>query len=296
MKISQRAFDMTVAEEVSSQAYYTKHYERPEWPGLSSGVTIGIGYDLGQASRAKITADWSGLVSSDMMLVMLSCSGITGKAGKGKCAEVRSRISIPWAVALDVFSKRDVPQWTAAVLKAVPGADKLTPSCLGVLFDTAYNRGVGGFNSTADRFRELVAIRDDVKANRLSSVPAELTAMKRLWPGTKGLLARCDHRVALWKVGMAESGKVVAEAPVGPTPKAPDPDVPLKEGPARTKPPVTSTAQNTTTGAIVAGSLAGAQQAQAAGFSLWNVILIGVLGVVAACVVWLLWYRNRNPS
>lgn len=285
MRISQKAFDMCVAEEVTSKDYYTKHYQRPEWPGLSSGVTVGIGYDLGQATRAKISQDWSGLVDQNMLLVMLSCSGLTGTAGKTKCADVKSLILIPWDVALKVFAERDVPQWTAAVLHAVPGSERLTPSCLGVLFDTAYNRGVAGFNSTGERYRELKAIRDDVETNRLSDVPAQFRSMKRLWPNTAGLLRRCDHRIALWEYGMHELPGTPASVPMS------KPDIPLKKGSARTKPSKTTNAQNSTAGAIVVGG--GAVAAQ---FSLVNGIFIFVAAVAIAAVVWTIWYRNRNPK
>lgn len=298
MQISQKAFDMTVAEEVTGKAYYIKHYQRPEWPGVSSGVTIAIGYDLGQASRAKIAADWGGLVDANMLLVMQSCSGITGAPAKAKCAEVKNKILIPWDAALSVFANRDVPSWTSAVLKAVPGADKLTPTCLGMLFDTAYNRGAGGFNSSTDRNREMKAIRDDVKTGVLADVPRQFESMKRIWPTVSGLQKRCQRRADLWREGLKESiGAVdVPIAPVAPTPAAPDPEVPLKEGPARTKPPATTPAQHTTTGAIVIASGEAAHQAHAAGFSTVNVVLIVVLGLAIAGAVWTTWYRNRNPK
>src|SRR6266478_66017 len=124
-----------------------------------------------------------------MLLMMLSCSGITGSSGRQKCADVRSQILIPWDSAMTVFAKRDVPQWTAAVLKAVPGAEKLNGDLLGVLVDIAYNRGVGGFNSNGDRFREMKSIRFEVGnggQEMLSHVPREIERMKRLWPNTIG--------------------------------------------------------------------------------------------------------------
>lgn len=298
MKISQRAFDMTVAEEVTGKAYYIKHYQRPEWPGVSSGVTVAIGYDLGQASRAKIASDWATLVDPNMLQVMQSCSGITGIAAKAKCAEVKNKILIPWDAALSVFANRDVPSWTSTVLKAVPGADKLTPTCLGMLFDTAYNRGAGGFNSSTDRNREMRAIRDDVKMSVLADVPRQFVSMKRIWPGVSGLQRRCQRRADLWKDGLLEHGAAVDVplAPVGTTPASPDPEVPLKEGPARTKPPATTPAQHTTTGAIVAGGVTGAVKAHEAGFSTVNVVLIVILALVVAGAVWTAWYRNRNPK
>ena len=293
--ISQRAFNRTVAEEVTSQAYYTKHYECPEWPGLASGVTIAIGYDLGQASREKIKADWSGLVSSDMLQVMISCSGITGAAAKAKCAEVRSKILIPWDAAISVFARRDVPQWTSAVLRAVPGAEKLSGDCLGVLVDIAYNRGCS-FSSQDDRHREMRAIRLDVASGRLDLVPGEIKSMKRLWPGTDGLLHRCDNRIVLWKAGMI-AGSDTIDAQVHPTPAHPDPEVPLNKGAARTKPPATTKTQHGTAGAIVVAGGAAAQQAHAQGLIGTPVLIFACfIAVLAGATVWLTWYRNRNPK
>src|SRR4051794_35337592 len=132
MRISQSAFDLIVREEVSSRAYYEKHYTHPEWPGGASGVTIGIGYDLGYATREKITADWSGLVTGEMLGAMFRCAGVRGDAAKALLLSVQ-HIVIPWDAAQQVFANRDVPSWTAAVLKAIPAADRLTPTCLGVL-------------------------------------------------------------------------------------------------------------------------------------------------------------------
>jgi hypothetical protein len=167
-----------------------------------------------------------------------------------------------------------------------------------VLFDTAYNRGAGGFNSSSDRNREMRAIHDDVKAGgpaALTSVPGEFQSMKRLWPNTAGLQRRCDHRIALWKEGMNEkAGPVdVPLAPVAPTPAVPDPEVPLNEGPARTKPPATTSAQHGTAGAIVAASGGAAYYL---GLTSTQVVLVIVAAVIIAGGIWFAWYKNRNPS
>jgi hypothetical protein len=293
MQISQRAFDLIVAEEVSSKAYYIRHYQHPEWPGGASGITIAIGYDLGYATRAKISADWSGRVSSDTLMVMMRCAGVHGDAARQLLPQVRSGINIPWEAAIAVFSGRDVPQWTAAVLKGIPGAGKLRPSCLGTIVSTAYNRGCS-FALGGDRYREMRDIKKHVANGAISVVPRDIRAMKRLWPKVKGLRDRREREAVLYEYGLKTEGDKIAD--VAPTPPAPDPEVPLNEGPARTKPPVTTNAQNGTTGAIVAGTVAGAQQAHTAGFPLGTVIVFAALGIIVAGIVWLAWYRNRNPS
>lgn len=45
--ISDEAKLVVIGFEVTGQAYYEKHEARPTWPQGASGVTIGIGYDLG---------------------------------------------------------------------------------------------------------------------------------------------------------------------------------------------------------------------------------------------------------
>ncbi len=289
MRISQKAFDMIVAEEVSSQAYYIRHYQHPEWPGLSSGVTVGIGYDLGQSPRQKIADDWKNSVSPDMILMMMSCAGIVGPAGKQKCSEVWNGIIIPWNSAITVFANRDIPQWTAAVINAVPGSDKLNGDLLGVLVDIAYNRGIGGFNSTNDRFREMKSIRVLVSTGNLNLVPLEIQRMKRLWPNTIGLQRRCDHRIALWRGGMTKEPFI---EPLAMFKAEPAQELPLDAGPARTKPPITSATQNATAAAIAITGLA-----TAISHPSWEVFFFALLASSGiACVVWVIWHQWRNPD
>ena len=63
-----------------------------EWPGGESGVTIGIGYDLGQASRSKISADWSSLVDPDMIMVKAAASERLRAARKSAPHGIAARV------------------------------------------------------------------------------------------------------------------------------------------------------------------------------------------------------------
>jgi hypothetical protein len=233
MRISQEAFDLIVAEEVTSKAYYETHYTRPEWPGGLSGVTIGIGYDLGYATVEKIRADWSKHVDPAMLAVMCTCAGIKGTNAKAKLPIVKRAIMIPWDAALDVFADRDVPNWTAMVLARINAAKDLNPTCLGVIVDLAYNRGAS-FDIAGERYAEMRAIKADINAGHLASVPADLRSMRRLWPSQRGLRDRRDHEAALWNKGLTDGGKPAQDIPAAPP--TPDPAVPLQAGPARTKP------------------------------------------------------------
>src|SRR5664279_1715045 len=86
--------------EVTSEAYYTRAYQRPTWPEGSSGVTVGIGYDLGYSSVAEIAESWGDLVPPAMLAAMQHVAGVTGDKARIACQAVRGSISIPYATAL----------------------------------------------------------------------------------------------------------------------------------------------------------------------------------------------------
>lgn len=204
MPISERARDLIVAAEVTSEDVYKAKYRRPEWPGGGSGVTVGIGYDLGMADRAKIIRDWQDRVSPEMLKVMASCAGVSGSAAKSLCAKVRNQILIEWDDAIAVFDDVDVPAWEKQVIRKIPKAADLNEDCLGVLVSLAYNRGAS-FDNSGDRYREMRAIKADVQSGNLDDVATQLRSMKRLWPDARGLRVRREDEAKLWEEGL-ESG------------------------------------------------------------------------------------------
>lgn len=292
MRISQSAFDLIVSEEVSSRAYYERHYTHPEWPGGASGITIGIGYDLGYASIDKIRADWSPHCDEVMLAYLCACSGVKADAAKALLPKVKDTIVIPWDAAIDVFANRDVPHWTAAVIRRVPAAASLTDTCLGVQVSVAYNRGDAGYDLAGDRYSEMRAMKAHIQRGDLAAVPGDLRAMKRLWPGVTGLQNRREHEAVLWERGLTMAPD---PAPVAPAPADADPTV-LKPGPARTKPPVSTPAQHGTTIVIASGGAALAHHGYVAGLISPGLAAFGAfLAVMAGATAWIVWHRNRNP-
>lgn len=270
--ISQRAIDLIVSCEVSSRATYEKYYRHPEWPGGASGVTIGIGYDLGYASLAKCHGDWQGRVSDDMLRVMDRCLGVHGEAAHKLLPLVRPAIEIPWNVAMAVFLERDVPQWTAAVEAAIPGADKLSPDCLGALVSLAYNRGAS-FNAADDRYSEMRAIKAHVVSGNLPAVADDIRAMKRLWPSVHGLQVRRDAEAALWEAGLKAS--------------APATDKPIaNETPASLPPAPAGAKEHAPAGGAVIATGTAAQQAAQHGWPTWLIVVLVIGGLVIAALIW----------
>ncbi len=164
-KISKKAFDMIVGFEVSSEAVYEKKYRGPIWPGFKSGVTIGIGYDIGQTGAAVVQADWSGVISDAMLAALKTAVGVTGPAAQQRAAQLKGQVDVPFSAAIKVHSDRVIPRWVAVVEKALgPNTSSLSPDCLGALVSLTYNRGPS-FSKAGPRYEEMRAIKDCV-ANR----------------------------------------------------------------------------------------------------------------------------------
>jgi GH24 family phage-related lysozyme (muramidase)/peptidoglycan hydrolase-like protein with peptidoglycan-binding domain len=222
LRSSQRAITFIVNSEVSSPQAYTRLYQRPTWPHGASGVTVGIGYDLGYSNAAKITNDWRGHVSAAMLSAMVSCAGITGDAARSACARVKSQINIPLADAMYVFEEVDMPRWEQIVLRALPGSDKLSGDSFGALVSLTYNRGASyqkkrDPNDAIDRYREMRAIRAALIAGQPELVPDLIRSMTRIWRGKdnmSGLLARREDEARMFEDGLeAQVEPLVDEAP-----------------------------------------------------------------------------------
>lgn len=291
MLIAQEAYDFIVRQEVSSPAYYERHYRRPEWPGGASGVTIACGYDLGYASPEKIRRDWSTLVPPAMLDVLIHCSGVKGQEARALLPAVRDHIDIPWAAADNVFRNSDLPQWTAKVQRDLPNCDKISPLCLGMHVSTAYNRGDGGYSSNGSRFSEMHAIKNDMASKNFSAIGNEFRSMCRLWPTMKGLRDRYRETATLWDKGLTQ---MVSPAQSDP-PIPHDGEHPFQAGPARTKPPATTPTQHGAAGGVVAGGVVVAHQAAQSGSSTAMVVSIVAFFCVLAAAFWFAVYRNRNP-
>lgn len=201
LPISLEAIEEIIFEEDSSEWYYLKHYQHPEWPGGASGITIALGYDLGYATPEKIQKDFGSLLPAAMIQVMIRCSGRTGGAAHAMLANVRGAITIPWAAALQVFLHRDMPLWIDTVRRTLPNTEFLGPTCLGMLTSVTYNRGAS-FSLSGDRYREMRAIKGLMASKHFADIPAQFRSMARLWIG--GVHNRRLREAALFEKGLLE--------------------------------------------------------------------------------------------
>jgi hypothetical protein len=193
--ISGKAFDMIVMLEVTSQAVYQRSYSHPTWPQGASGVTIGIGYDVGYVSKDLLLADWQGAIPDAMITALPDADQLA----RGLAASV----DVPWSAAISVHRGKVIPKWVALTQRALPNTNALSADSLGALVSLTYNRGAS-FASPGPRFQEMRAIKDDMTSKTFPDIPTQIRDMKRLWPTVRGLQIRRDLEAQLFQDGLAE--------------------------------------------------------------------------------------------
>lgn len=206
LPISDDALKLIVLFEVTSEALYTQRYQKPVWPGGESGVTIGIGYDLGYVTPEWFQEDWKGHLSPALIARLTPCCLKRGAAAKALTPRLKD-VRVPWQVAYPQFKGVLIPRYTGLTVSKLPSAAKsLHPDCLGALVSLVYNRGAP-FRSEKPRFRQMKRIRQHLEQDELCQVPGEYLDMRALWAGKpkmKGLVTRRELEAALFRQGLGK--------------------------------------------------------------------------------------------
>ncbi len=194
-----------VAHEVSSRTYYERHLRNPILPGEASGVTIGIGYDLGYKTKAEFREDWGALLNPADLRELETCLGKTRRAAAVALPNVR-HIVIPYDAAARVFERSSLPRVFGQLNRHFPddAIDGLSGPCLTALMSLTFNRGPS-FQKAGDRFREMREIRQAILGGAPARVPDLIRSMKRIWqgrPNVRGLLRRRDEEADLFESGL----------------------------------------------------------------------------------------------
>ena len=176
-----------------------------KWPGGASGVTIGIGYDLGYVTVDQYESDWGERLGTDVRGRLKDAVGLRAVRAKNRAPDLAD-IRVRRAPSEEVFTQRTIPLYTVRTAQAFPGFDALPADVQGALVSLVYNRGASMVDdSPEDRRREMRAIRDAVAEDDLQEIADQLRAMKRLWVGRglDGLLTRRDAEAALVESAIA---------------------------------------------------------------------------------------------
>ena len=195
LTVSKRGLKQLVQHEISSDAYYRKFLSNPVYPGGSSGVTIGIGYDLGYNSRTQIEKDWRGHLPDLSLEKLLVVAGLKGDTAKQALAGVAD-IDIPLTAAEQVFYHATLPRYAAMTRKAYPGVEALFADAQSAMLSLVFNRGT---KMSGSHRKEMKALKALVVAQDYAGMAAEILAMQRLWigKGLDGLLKRREDEAGL---------------------------------------------------------------------------------------------------
>ena len=199
MNISDLAIKSIIGWECGGEAEYNN---APEWPGEQSGITIGIGYDLGMTPANEIVQAWGPYISSDDLKVLVGLSGKTGPKAQELLPHVR-HLRFAWETAETVFRETTLPTHFLRTLRVYPQVVDLHGHCAGALVSLVFNRGPA---LTGDRRAEMADIQALLKANNLNAIPERFEAMQRLWPNTAGLRRRRREEADLFRLGLVQRG------------------------------------------------------------------------------------------
>lgn len=195
LEVSRLGLEQIVKFEVISEKYYEKHLSHPIWPGGGSGVTIGIGYDLGYNDEETIQRDWEERMTEAELDGLLAVAGVKGREAREALRHL-PRLNIPLDQAKDVFYARTLPRYARMTRKAYPGVEGLPADAQAMLLSLVFNRGPA---LEGPRRREMKAIKPLVQAADLRGIGVQIRAMKRLWDIDQlpGLHVRRDREAEL---------------------------------------------------------------------------------------------------
>ncbi len=194
MIVSRTSMEVIIESEVSSRSAYNTKYKYPVWPGGESGITIGIGYDIGFTTVAQFESDWKGLLSDSVINKLKTVVGKKGNNAKAALVSSIKSIVVPLEAALTVFYTISLPKYAKSTAGIYPGIEKLPPDAQGALLSIVYNRGASLTGSTRVEMKNIQAW---VAQQNLPKIAAEIRSMKRLWPSLRGLLIRRDREADL---------------------------------------------------------------------------------------------------
>jgi GH24 family phage-related lysozyme (muramidase) len=202
MNISDLGIKSIIGWECDGEAGYN---HSPEWPGEQSGVTIGIGYDLGQTPANEITQAWRTYVSAQDLEILVGLSGITGERAQEILPHVR-HLKFTWQTAEKVFLESTLPIHYLRTLRIYPQVIDLHGHCAGALTSLVFNRGPK-LTGTDGRRVEMAEIQKLLQQNDLQAIPEQFEKMRRLWSPKSGLYRRRKEEADLFRLGLSLTGE-----------------------------------------------------------------------------------------
>jgi GH24 family phage-related lysozyme (muramidase) len=181
--LSKKAIDLIIQFEVGGRAYYDKKLQSPIWAGGESGITIGMGYDMGYCNETQFFQDWGNQLTPNFLDPLRKVIGLKGVQAKQMLRGELLQVKISYNQAYEVFVKCSVPKYFKLTKAIYPELDTLNEDTQGALVSMVYNRGN---KLDGDSRVEMKAIVDMVAKKNYLGIAEEIEKSKRHWEG-KGL-------------------------------------------------------------------------------------------------------------
>ena len=200
--ISSKSIDLIIQFEVGGRAYYEKALQKPTWAGGDSGITIGIGADLGYMNEKEFMQIWSENLNLNYVDCLRKVIGLKGIQAKQMLRGEILNVRVPYNTAYEVFVKSSIPRYYALTKAIYPEIDTLNEDTQGALVSMVYNRGN---KLEGDSRIEMKAIVDMVKNKNYEGIAEEIEKSKRHWEGKglDGLVVRREAEADLIRGSLA---------------------------------------------------------------------------------------------
>ena len=210
-KLNANGVAFIAREETGGLQYYEMVTRWPHYPGESSGITIGVGYDLRFNSEANFKAVWCDHLPASHIDELSKDIGVRGS--KSRAEELKKMgVEVPFKSAWLVFINLTLPRFYDETQSVYSSIDTLPDLCRSVLVSLVFNRGTSLKGKTRTEMKEIqqILIRADNSAlNKsekfaiLEEVEEQILSMKRLWKPESGLIKRRQSEANLWRKGVA---------------------------------------------------------------------------------------------
>lgn len=192
--LSDAAFKLIIDNEGLDQPYLH--------PGGDSGITIGVGDDLGYQGLDEFTKKWQSRLAPADFKLLTTALGIHGLKAAQIARNFRG-IKIERAPAVEVFREFDIPNYVTQTKKGFPGVELLCANAFGAMVSLVFNRGASTIGSRRTEMANIKLVLSKASSpagsETYKAVARELRNMKRLWigQGLDGLITRREAEAKL---------------------------------------------------------------------------------------------------
>ena len=187
--------------ETGGKNYYEKFLQRMTWPGGQSGITMGIGADLGYMTQQEFDSYFAKYFTLEERKLIEPVIGLKGEQARNILLRVK-HIELSWTNASKAFVEWTLPKFWKMANELWPGLDQLKEEAQIALVSLVFNRGA----SIAGPSRvEMKNIKEHVLKKDYKGIAEQIRLMKRLWinKNLDGLLTRREKEANMVEEGLA---------------------------------------------------------------------------------------------